>query len=133
MIKFDQRCCGRSLTFAGEGLHQVRGCRFTLDGRSPDRDLADLTIKVDANRQAINALGVQTVARFDQVDQRFDRLEQHVDNGFAEMRGRFDQTAAGMAQIVELLTKRLRELTESGGNLHGVEDAAPEGEPRGPE
>jgi tetrahydromethanopterin S-methyltransferase subunit G len=71
-----------------------------------DRDLADLSIKVDANRQAINALGVQTAARFDQVDQRFDRLEQHVDRGFAEMRGRFDQTAAGMAQIVELLTAR---------------------------
>jgi hypothetical protein len=70
------------------------------------RDLADLTIKVDANRQAINALGVQTAARFDQVDQRFDRLERHVDNGSAEMRARFDQTAAGMAQIVELLTRR---------------------------
>lgn len=85
-----------------------------------DRDLADLTIKVDANRQAINALGVQTAARFDQVDHRFDRLEGElgelrsemrtrfdlVDNGFAEMRGRFDQTAAGMARIVELLTRR---------------------------
>lgn len=53
-----------------------------------DRDLADLGIKVDANRQAINALSVQTAS------------------GFAEMRGRFDQTAAGMAQIVELLTTR---------------------------
>ena len=70
------------------------------------RDLADLTIKVNANRQANNALGVQTAGRFDQVDQRFDRLEHHVDNGFAEMRARFDQTAAGMAQIVELLTPR---------------------------
>jgi tetrahydromethanopterin S-methyltransferase subunit G len=70
-----------------------------------DRDLADFTIRIDANRQAINALGVQTAARFDQVDQRFDRLEQHVDNGFAEMRARFDQTAAGMAQIVEMLTR----------------------------
>ena len=29
-----------------------------------DRDLADLTVKVDANRQAINALGVQTAAGF---------------------------------------------------------------------
>jgi septal ring factor EnvC (AmiA/AmiB activator) len=64
-----------------------------------DRDLADLTTKVDAHRQAINGLGVQTAARF-------DRLEQHVDAGFAEMRGRFDQTAAGMGQIVELLTRR---------------------------
>jgi hypothetical protein len=64
-----------------------------------DRDLADLGIKVDANRAAINALGVQSAARF-------DRLEQHVDAGFAEMRGKLDQTAAGMAQIVELLTRR---------------------------
>lgn len=71
-----------------------------------DRDLADLTVKVDASRQVINALGVQTAARFDRVDQHFDRLERHVDNGFAEMRARFDQTAAGMAQIVELLTRR---------------------------
>jgi tetrahydromethanopterin S-methyltransferase subunit G len=63
-----------------------------------DRDLADLTAKVDAHRQAINALGVQTA-------DRLDRLQQHVDAGFAEMRGRFDQTAAGMAQIVELLTR----------------------------
>jgi hypothetical protein len=64
-----------------------------------DRDLADLTVKVDANRSAINALGVQTASRF-------ERLEQHVDAGFAEMRARFDQTAAGMAQIVDLLTRR---------------------------
>ena len=65
-----------------------------------DRDLADLGIKVDANRQAINALGVQTAAGFDEMRAKFDQ----VDRGFAEMRGRFDQTAAGMAQIVELLT-----------------------------
>ena len=78
-----------------------------------DRDLADLTVKVDACRSTINALGVQTAARFDLVDQRFDRLEQRVDSlenkvdtGFAEMRAKFDQSAAGMQQIVELLTRR---------------------------
>jgi hypothetical protein len=60
-----------------------------------DRDLADLTIKVDANRAAINALGVQTVAGFAEMR-----------TGFAEMRARFDQTAAGMDQIVQLLTGR---------------------------
>ena len=60
-----------------------------------DRDLADLTIKVDANRQAINALGVQTAAGFEEMR-----------TGFAEMRAKFDQTSAGMAQIVELLTGR---------------------------
>ncbi|MGQ0774455.1 MAG: hypothetical protein ACT4NY_08575 [Pseudonocardiales bacterium] len=76
-----------------------------------DRDLADLTVKVDANRKAINALGVQTAARFDRLEERFDHLEQRVDNleetmgnGFAEMRGKFDATAAGQQQIVTLLT-----------------------------
>jgi len=81
-----------------------------------DRDLDDLGIKVDVNRSAINALGVQTAAgfaemraKFDQIDVRFDQIDakfDQVDNGFIEMRGRFDQTAAGMAQIVELLTRR---------------------------
>jgi tetrahydromethanopterin S-methyltransferase subunit G len=92
-----------------------------------DRDLAGITVKVDANRAAINGLGVQAAARFDQVDQRFDRLENKVDTGFAEMRAKFDQidskfdqvdagfmemrakfdqTAAGMQQIVDLLTRR---------------------------
>ncbi len=85
-----------------------------------DRDLADLSIKVDANRSAINALGVQTAGRFDQLEQRvdagfaemrakFDQIDakfDQVDNGFAEMRGRFDQTAAGMQHIVDLLTRR---------------------------
>ncbi len=85
-----------------------------------DRDLADLTIKVDANRKAINALSLQTAGgfaemrvRFEQVDARFEqvdaRLEQvdarfeQVDKGFAEMRARFDQTAAGLQRIVDLL------------------------------
>ena len=90
-----------------------------------DRDVADLAVKVDANRKAINALGEQTRERFDAVDRRFadvDRrfevLEQKVDDGFAEMRGRFrqvddgfaemraklDGTAAGLAHIVSLVT-----------------------------
>jgi hypothetical protein len=65
-----------------------------------DRDVADLGVKVDANRKAINALGLQTAARF-------DRLEDEVRTGFAEMRGRLDQAAAGQQQIVTLLTRLL--------------------------
>jgi hypothetical protein len=67
-----------------------------------DRDLTDLTdlgVKVDANRSAINTLGVQTTSHL-------DRLEQRVDAGFAEMRGKLDQTAAGMQQIVDLLSRQ---------------------------
>ena len=69
-----------------------------------DRDLAEVTLKVDANRAAINALGVQTAARFDRLEQRFDRFERRVENGFTEIRGRLDAAAAGQQQIVELLT-----------------------------
>jgi uncharacterized coiled-coil protein SlyX len=67
-----------------------------------------LAVKVDANREAINALSVQTAERFEQVDRRFDALEHKVDTGFAEMRAKFDQTAAGMERIVDLLTERGR-------------------------
>ena len=69
-----------------------------------DRDLADLGVKVDANRAAVNALGVQTAGRFDRLEQRVDRLEEKVDGGFTEMRGKLDQAAAGQQQIVDLLT-----------------------------
>ena len=76
-----------------------------------DRDVADLTIKVDAHRAAINALGVQTAARFDRLEGRFDglegrvdRLETKVDAGFAEIRGKLDQTTAGLGLIVKLLS-----------------------------
>lgn len=61
-----------------------------------DCDLADLGVKVDANRSAINAFGEQTAARF-------ARLEQQVDTGFADMRSKFDQAAAGQQQIADLL------------------------------
>ena len=96
-----------------------------------DRDLADLGVKVDANRKAINALGEQTRARFDQVDARFEqvdarfeqvdarfaRLETEMRAGFAElraghddlraaMRHGFDQSAAGFARIAELIAAR---------------------------
>jgi outer membrane murein-binding lipoprotein Lpp len=85
-----------------------------------DRDYADLALKIDANRHAINALGVQTRERFDQVDTRFEqmdtrfeRLEAKVDElrtGHddlrAAMRHGFDQSAAGFARIAELITAR---------------------------
>jgi flagellar capping protein FliD len=52
-----------------------------------DRDLADVGVKLDANRKAINALGEQTRGRFDQVDTRFDQ----VDRRFERLDTRFDQ------------------------------------------
>jgi len=52
------------------------------------RDLADLGIKVDADRAAINALACRPPTTS-------TGLEQRVDVGFAKMRGKLDQTAAG--------------------------------------
>ena len=69
-----------------------------------DRDLADLGIKVDANRSAISALGVQTAGRFDQLETRFDHLDDEMRTGFIDVRGRLDQTAGGQQQIIDMLT-----------------------------
>jgi outer membrane murein-binding lipoprotein Lpp len=75
-----------------------------------DRDIADLGVKVNACRSAINALGIQTTERFDRLEGRMgglegrvDALETKVDAGFAEMRHGFDQTAAGFARIATLI------------------------------
>jgi hypothetical protein len=44
-----------------------------------------------------------TTASFNALRQDFVDLRTHVDNGFTEMRGKFDVMAAGQDQIVELL------------------------------
>jgi outer membrane murein-binding lipoprotein Lpp len=72
-----------------------------------DRDYADLNLKVDALRGVVNAHGVQTASRFDQIDARFDRLDGRVDGLEREMRAGFAQTAAGQQRIVDLLTGRI--------------------------
>lgn len=76
-----------------------------------DRDLSTLSVKVDAHRAAITALGVQTAARFDQVDQRFDRMDRRIDGlesemraGFADLGASLAQANSGLAKIVTLLT-----------------------------
>jgi hypothetical protein len=69
-----------------------------------DRDYADLSIKVDANRRAINALGVQTADRFDRLEQKVDRGFAKVDENFARVQAVLDQQASGQQQIVDLIT-----------------------------
>jgi len=58
-----------------------------------DRDLADLGVKVDDNRSAISALGEQTAAGLEETRK-----------GFAEIRGKLDQAAAGQQHIADMLT-----------------------------
>jgi hypothetical protein len=85
-----------------------------------DRDLADLGIKVDASRRAINALGQQTAARFDRleaamgagfaaVDARFAA----VDARFADVNATLGRTVAGQEQIVRLLDHVITRLNDA--------------------
>lgn len=61
-----------------------------------DRDVADLGVKVDTNRNAINALAVQAAEGFAEMRR-----------GFADIHGRLDRTAVGRQVIVDLLTRLL--------------------------
>jgi hypothetical protein len=93
-----------------------------------DRDLADLGIKVEANRAVISGLGEQTAARFDRLESRFDGLEARFDglelrfdgleaqlhSGFAEMRGRFDQVAGGFEHIGGMLDELIQRKPPAG-------------------
>jgi HD superfamily phosphodiesterase len=69
-----------------------------------DRDYAGLAIKVDANRRAINALGVQTADRFDRLEQKVDSGFAKADENFARVQAVLDQQAAGQQRIVDLIT-----------------------------
>jgi hypothetical protein len=54
-------------------------------------------------------LGVQTAARFDRLEAEMRAGFAETGRGFAEMRGKLDQAAAGQTHIVELLDTLLRD------------------------
>lgn len=89
-----------------------------------DRDVGELGKEMRDFRRAtissFNALRQDMNDRFRRVDERFDRVDERfemiaekfeiveqkfslVDNGFAEMRAKFDMTAAGQQRIVDLI------------------------------
>ncbi|MGV0646345.1 hypothetical protein ABQE44_23405 [Mycolicibacterium sp. XJ2546] len=61
-----------------------------------DRDVSEFRGEIQNFRRA-------TTASFNAVRQDFADLRSHADNGFPEMRGRFDVMAAGQQRIVDLL------------------------------
>ena len=61
-----------------------------------DRDVGEIRGELRDFRQA-------TAASFNALRQDFVDLREHVDRGFAEMRGEFDAAAGGQQQIVDLL------------------------------
>jgi chromosome segregation ATPase len=86
-----------------------------------DRDVAEIRTEIrevrtevrefrDQNNRVLNAMREDmTDMRTDLTAMRTDLtgLQQKVDNGFIEMRGRFDAAAAGHHQIADILTRLL--------------------------
>ncbi len=61
-----------------------------------DRDVGEIRGELRDFRQA-------TIASFNAMRQDFVDLRDHVDQGFTEIRGKFDGAAAGQQQILDLL------------------------------
>lgn len=61
-----------------------------------DRDVSEFRSEINDFRRA-------TTASFNALREDFTDLSQRTDQGFAEMRAKFDATAAGQQQIVDLL------------------------------
>ena len=74
--------------------HDAAAARVLAGGA--DRDVGEIRGELRNFRRA-------TTASFNAMRHDFVDLRDHVDRGFAEMRGRFDAAAAGQQQIVALL------------------------------
>ncbi|ORA81796.1 hypothetical protein K3U93_10520 [Mycobacterium malmoense] len=68
-----------------------------------DRDVSEFRGEFRDFRQATAASFNALRQDFVDLRQDFGDLRDHVDQGFTEMRGKFDATAAGQQQIVDLL------------------------------
>lgn len=68
-----------------------------------DRDVSEFRGEIRDFRRATTASFNSVRQDFVDLRQDFVDLRTHVDNGFTEMRGKFDVMAAGQQQIVELL------------------------------
>jgi hypothetical protein len=67
-----------------------------VESGAADRDVSEFRGEIRDFRRA-------TTASFKALRQGFVDLRTHVDNGFTELRGKFDVMAAGQQQIVGLL------------------------------
>jgi hypothetical protein len=99
----------RDLTGRVRGTEQDAAAARVLAGAA-DRDVGEIRGELRDFRQAtttsFNALRQDFVdlrQDFVGLRQDFVALREHVDQGFAEMRGKFDAAAAGQHEIVQLL------------------------------
>jgi hypothetical protein len=85
----------RDLTGRVQASEQDAAAARVLAGAA-DRDVSEFRGELLDFRRA-------TTASFNALRQDFVDLRTHVDNGFTEMRGKFNVMAAGQQQIVDLL------------------------------
>ena len=85
----------RDLTGRVHASEQDAAAARVLAGAA-DRDVSEFRGEIRDFRRA-------TTASFNALRQDFVDLRTHVDNGFTEMRGKFDVMASGQQQIVDLL------------------------------
>jgi len=77
-----------------------------------DRDVTEIRGEIRDFRQATTASFNAMREDLTDLRQRFDTMERKVDDGFTEMRGRLDATAAGLDQIAGLLTTLINQQPE---------------------
>jgi hypothetical protein len=85
----------RDLTGRVQSSEQDAAAARVLAGAA-DRDVSEFRGEIRDFRRA-------STASFNALRQDFVDIRTHIDNGFTEMRGKFDVMAAGQDQIVELL------------------------------
>jgi hypothetical protein len=92
----------RDLTGRVQSTEQDAAAARVLAGAA-DRDVSEFRGEIRDFRHATTASFNALRQDFVDLRQDFVDLRAHVDNGFIEMRGKFDVMAAGQDQIVELL------------------------------
>ncbi len=92
----------RDLTGRVQSSEQDAAAARVLAGAA-DRDVSEFRSEIREFRQATTASFNALRQDFVDLRQDFVDLRTHVDNGFIEMRGKFDVMAAGQHQIVDLL------------------------------
>lgn len=71
-----------------------------------DHDLSDFAVAIDGQRQAINALGVQTAERFQDVSRRFDGVDRRLDGVDRRLDG-VDRRLDGVDQRLDALETKV--------------------------
>ena len=92
----------RDLTGRVQSTEQDAAAARVLAGAA-DRDVSEFRGELNEFRGEFTDFRRATTASFNALRQDFVDLRTHVDNGFTEMRGKFDAMAAGQQQIVDLL------------------------------